>query len=56
MLAIKTQNDAAGRQSGATGAAGVGRATKRGQLRVEGVQDFNPAGNAPVRLSRLSEK
>lgn len=30
--------------------------TKRNQLRVEGVQEFNPSGNQPVMLSRKSEK
>ena len=43
-----------GRQAGAQGA--VGRRTGRNQLRVEGVQEFNPAGNQPVQLSRKSEK
>ena len=35
---------------------GAGRRTGRNQLRVEGVQDFNPAGGSAVRLSRASEK
>lgn len=34
----------------------AGRRTGRNQLRVEGVQDFNPAGGSAVRLSRASEK
>ena len=41
----------AGAQPGA-----AGRVTKRNQLRVDGPQEFNPAGSGPVRLSRPSEK
>ena len=35
---------------------GAGRVTKRNQLRYEGVPEYNPAGNAPLQLSRQSEK
>ena len=38
------------------GPGAAGRRTNRNQLRVEGVQDFNPAGGSAVRLSRASEK
>ena len=50
MVAIKANQDAQQKPGAA-----VGRATKRGQLRVEGVQEFNPAGSGTVTLSRQSE-
>lgn len=53
-MAVKATQEQKSRQPGANQA--VGRTTKRNQLRVEGVQEFNPSGNAPVRLSRQSEK
>ena len=54
MIASRALQESQQRQSGA--ATGPARKTGRGQLRVEGVQEFNPAGNAPVTLSRKSEK
>ena len=54
MMAVKATQEQKSRQPGA--ATQAGRVTKRNQLRVEGVQEFNPSGNAPVRLSRQSEK